>query len=222
MQVHFYSDAPGLAILEAANRHFGWTPHTARIVLLTVLAISVVLLLLPRFLAGRRQAITAVVATAAIGVLAWTMTAQISAATASDSFSNTFIQGVTPPLDWVDKATGGKPTIYLGQSIIDPNGLWILEFWNRSINRVWSLDGSAPGPGPTLTPDLAGVDGRLFPSPKDEIYAVTDPGVNVVGKVIATHNHRTRRARCRGRSSRSPSRCGSRTPRPESRPTAGS
>ena len=190
MQVHFYSDAPGLAILEAANRHLGWTPHTARVVLLSMLAVSIVLIALPRFLAGRHRELTAIVAIAAIGVLGWTLTAQISAATASNSFSNDFTQNISPPLDWLDKATGGKPTLYLGQSIIDPNGLWIMEFWNRSLKHVWSLDGTAPGPGPTLTPDLAGTDGRLFPSPKDIIYVVTDPGVDVVGTVVATHNHK--------------------------------
>jgi hypothetical protein len=123
-------------------------------------------------------------------VLGWTLTAQISAATASNSFSNDFTQNISPPLDWLDKATGGKPTLYLGQSIIDPNGLWIMEFWNRSLKHVWSLDGTAPGPGPTLTPDLAGTDGRLFPNPTDVQYVVTDPGVDVVGKVVATHNHK--------------------------------
>jgi len=190
MEFHFYSDAPGLAILEAANRHLGWTPHTARVVLLSMLVISVVLIALPHFLgSARRKEVTAVVAAAAIGVLAWTVTAQISAATASDSFSNDFAQNISPPLDWLDKATGGKPTLYLGQSIIDPNGLWILEFWNRSIKDVWSLDGTAPGPGPTLTPDLAGANGRLFPTPK-AVYAVTDPGVDIVGTVVATHNHK--------------------------------
>jgi hypothetical protein len=189
MEFHFYSDAPGLGILEAANRHLGWTPHTARVVLLSMLAISIVLMLLPKVLAGNARAVAAVVATAAIGVLGWTATAQISAATASNSFANDFTQNISPPLDWLDKATGGKPTLYLGQSIIDPNGLWILEFWNRSLRHVWSLDGTAPGPGPTLTPDLAGTNGRLSPTPK-VVYAVTDPGVDVVGTVVATHNHK--------------------------------
>ena len=40
------------------------------------------------------------------------------------------------PPTWVDRATGGEPTLYLGQKISDANGLWLLEFWNRSIKRV--------------------------------------------------------------------------------------
>ena len=189
MEFHFYSDAPGLGILQEANRHLGWTPHTARLVLLSMLAISVVLVLLPRFLGERRRAAAAVVGVAAVGVLGWTITAQISAASASNSFADAFAANIAPPLDWIDKATHGKPTLYLGQSIVDSTGFLIMEFWNRSIKDVWSLDGTAPGPGPTLTPDLAGADGRLYPSPKGVIYAMTDPGVDVVGTVVATHDH---------------------------------
>ena len=40
-----------------------------------------------------------------------------------------------------------------------------------------------------MTPDLAGTDGRLFPNLK-VVYAVTDPGVDVVGTTVATHNHK--------------------------------
>src|SRR5207342_3053162 len=102
MEFHFYSDAPGLSILEEANRHLGWTTHTARVVLLSMLVLSVVLVLLPRLLGGRRMAAVAVAAFAAVAVLAWTVTAQLSAATASNSFANDFAQNISPPLDWLD------------------------------------------------------------------------------------------------------------------------
>ena len=68
----------------------------------------------------------------------------------------------------------------------DPNSLWLLEFWNRSIRRVWSLDGTAPGPGPTLTPNLAAADGKLFPDPPVD-YVVADQGINLVGRVVGTY-----------------------------------
>jgi hypothetical protein len=89
------------------------------------------------------------------------------------------------PLDWVDRATGGEPTVYLGQQITDANGLWQVEFWNPSIEHVWSTDGTAPGPGPTLTPDLGGLDGSLVPVPDGLRYAVTDGTIGVVGDVAA-------------------------------------
>ena len=57
-------------------------------------------------------------------------------------------------LNWVDRHVHGQPVTYLGQEIKDPNGLWLTEFWNRSLKHVDSLDGSAPGPGPTYAPNL--------------------------------------------------------------------
>ena len=69
------------------------------------------------------------------------------------------LHGLPKPLGWVDEATGGKPAVYIGQKIADPNAIWSMEFWNRDVRKVWSLDGTAPGPGPILTPEPAR-DGR--------------------------------------------------------------
>ena len=79
---------------------------------------------------------------------------QMSAASASNTFSEELSADIDPPFDWIDRATGGAPTLYLGQRLTDFNGIWQMEFWNRSLKHVWSTDGSAPGPGPTLSPDL--------------------------------------------------------------------
>ncbi len=72
----------------------------------------------------------------------------------------------------------------------DPNGEWLLEFWNphSMIGRVWSLDGTAPGPGPTLTPDPRLPDGALSHDPHYP-YVVEEQGMNVVGRVVTTHEH---------------------------------
>ena len=56
------------------------------------------------------------------------------------------------------------------------------EFWNRSISKVWSVDGTGPGPGHTLTPDLQDVDGTLWPDPETD-YVLAANGVEVVGEV---------------------------------------
>jgi hypothetical protein len=64
-----------------------------------------------------------------------------------------------------------------------------MEFWNRSLHQVWSLDATAPGPGYFLTPD-AGPDGRLtsraYPlgAPPGTTYMVTDEGIDVVGRFV--------------------------------------
>ena len=49
--------------------------------------------------------------------------------------------------------TKGKPTIYLAQGVADQNREWLLEFWNRSITTVDSLDGTRRRPGPTGAPE---------------------------------------------------------------------
>jgi len=188
MELHFYADAPGLGVLQAANRRLGWTPEIAQQVLLGMLAGSICLLLLPNLL--RRQRLRAagyVAAAAAVLALGWNVTAEVSSASASNTFSNEFTGHIDPPLNWLDQAVRGQHVLYLGQSITDPNGLWILRFWNRSITHVWSLDGSAPAP--TVSPDLAQTNGRLFPNPTDVKYVLAEPGVDVVGKVVQTHWH---------------------------------
>src|SRR5439155_10969564 len=48
MNYHYYAAAPGLGILQSANRNLSWTPETARHVLLALLAFSAFFLLAPR------------------------------------------------------------------------------------------------------------------------------------------------------------------------------
>lgn len=73
----------------------------------------------------------------------------------------------------------------LGQHMSDdPLGVPSTEFWNRSIGKVWSVDGSGPGPGHTLTPDLQDVDGTLWPNPRTD-FVLASGGVEVVGEQVA-------------------------------------
>ena len=43
------------------------------------------------------------------------------------------------------------------------NPIWLLEFWNYAIDKIWSLDGTAPLP--SLSPDLGKPDGTMSPDP---------------------------------------------------------
>jgi len=140
-------------------------------------------LLAVALLRSRPRVSLAVGAVAATLVLAWTMTAELTAASASNSFSRDFIRNLPAPLDWVDRATGGKPVLYLGQKIADPNGLWSIEFWNRSIKHVYSLDGTAPGPGPTVTPSLTTRYGTLAASPGYD-YVLAENSIDLVGDIV--------------------------------------
>ena len=181
-------NAPGLAILQQANRYLRLDPTGAKIGLISLLAFSIVLLLAPRVL--RRGAVV-LAASVAAGVIVWNFTGELSFASASNRSSDRFVDNIRRPFTWVDDATGGASALYIGQQMYpDQNGEWLLEFWNPHslIGRVWSLDGTAQGPGPTLTPDPRLPDGALSHDPHYP-YVVEEHGINVVGRVVATHKH---------------------------------
>jgi hypothetical protein len=68
----------------------------------------------------------------------------------------------------------------MGQGGWDPNAENLIEFWNRSIVTVSSLDGSVEGPGPAGGPNVT-TDGRLVWG-RQYPYAVEDwPCVDFVG-----------------------------------------
>jgi hypothetical protein len=187
LQFHLYSQAPGLALLEWLNRSsVGLTNGDAKILLVLLVVLSVIVLSIPRFVSKAALPLALVVAAF---VLVWGGSGELAAASASNSISSTFLANYRGDPSWLDKATQGSPALYLGQQILDPNGVWLLEFWNRSLKAVWSLDGTAPGPGPVLTPDLHKTNGTLFPDPHYP-YVVADPGIEIVGQRVATQTHR--------------------------------
>src|SRR5437764_10267742 len=102
-----------------------------------------------------------VAALAAVLACAWMLTGQIYATTSNADLADKLAKEVPSPRSWVDEATHGGRVTYLGQLLTDDNQLWLTEFWNRSLRHVASLDGSAPGPGPTTAPGLADTDGTL-------------------------------------------------------------
>ncbi|MET0939461.1 MAG: hypothetical protein ABWY51_09600, partial [Gaiellaceae bacterium] len=180
-----YSDALGLAIAQMSNRNLSFTDNAVQWALIVTLAVSVLLLVLPRLLGGRRTAVRAVVGVTAALVLAWTLTGQISAAMYSNDSGDLITRNYPKPLTWLDDITGGQPVVYLGQNVNAGAalGIWLTEFWNRSLKHVWSLDGTAPGPGPVLTPDLVATDGRLAPDPGAK-YVLAERGVDVDGTLV--------------------------------------
>jgi hypothetical protein len=183
---HFYSQAPGAALIEWLNRtSVGLTPNGAKVLLVLLVLASTAILLVPRYVP--RIALPVALAIGAF-VLAWGGGGALTAASASNSSSRQFLANINGDPTWLDEHTHGAPALYLGQQILDPNSENLLEFWNRSLKAVWSLDGTAPGPGPTLTPDVHGIHGLLFPDPHYP-YVVAEPGIDVVGSVVSTHLH---------------------------------
>jgi hypothetical protein len=183
MNIQLYSDAPGLAILQQANRYVHWTPTDAKIALLCVFAGTVALLAL----SWRGELWRGATVAAGAFVLAWAFTGELAAAQGSKAIADNALETMGRPLDWLDRATHGQPALYIGQHVSDPQGVQLLEFWNRSLTHVWSLDGTAPGPGPTLTPDLLDVAGDLEPDPHVP-YVVADSGIAVAGRLVARHS----------------------------------
>jgi hypothetical protein len=174
-----YFEALGYSILVAGNRDLSLTAGTLDALVFVAFAVALVLVVLASVLRARVLAIAIAAAVLAVNVVG-----VLYSAYGLRQSADRFVTNFPDPPDWIDQATGGAETIYLGKQILDPNGVHLLEFWNRSIRQVWSVEGSAPGPGRTLTPDLATAEGALFPNPRVP-YVVTDPGIDVVGKVVA-------------------------------------
>jgi hypothetical protein len=169
-------EAHGFAILALANRVWRWDEtRIEHALLLLTLAASVALLLHSRL--GARAA-AALAALLLAGTLTWATTTQVYAARGENELASRFYGSLPKPADWLDRTDGGAPAVFLGQGI-DANPIWSLEFWNRSLRRVWSLDATAPGPGTVVTADLGRPDGTLTPEPRAD-WVVAGPGVSLV------------------------------------------
>lgn len=179
-----YYEAHGLAILALANREWAWPVERIETALVVVVVASVLALIVVRLVRSRAPGrAVAVAAAVAAAVLAWNVTNEVYAAIGEHDFSARVAANLTDPHDWIDRAADGDVTV-LGQQITNPIGIWSDEFWNRRIRQVWSVDGTAPGPGPELTPDLARPDGTLTPSPGTP-YVLAVNGVEVAGEEVA-------------------------------------
>ena len=198
MDTQLYSDALGLAILQQANRYYELTTSAAQWLLLGVLGGGVAVTLAVVAMRARVVLATATAALLAIGVLAWNVTGEISAAAGNVSIARSSQASLGHPFSWVDAHADGKPTLYLAQSFGDPIPEWLLEFWNRSISAVSSLDGEIQPPGPSGAPNIA-ADGRVYwtqhlGAPGDRVfdYAVEDwPCIDFAGTLVASHLYGT-------------------------------
>jgi len=178
-----YGEAPGYGIAAMANRAFYWNQSDIHDALVVTLAVSVLLALVPLSRRLPAAARTSLTVAAALAVGTWMLAGEVTSARGANQGANALVAHLPQPLDWVDVDAHDQPVTYLGQSLGNDNGLWLTEFWNRSIKHVWSLDGTAPGPGPTLTPDLAAPDGVLRYDPGTP-YVLADNGVHLAGRRV--------------------------------------
>jgi len=188
-----YYEAHGLAILALANREWAWPVgriETA-VEVLTVAAAVLLLLVGTRLRSSLADAAAPVAVAVAVGLLVWNVTAEVYASIGEHDFSALVERNIPKPNDWVDRGAGSGTVTMLGQHMSDnPLGVPSTEFWNRSISKVWSVDGTGPGPGHTLTPDLQDADGTLWPNPRTD-FVLASGGVEVVGDEVAANEGST-------------------------------
>jgi hypothetical protein len=184
-----YYEAHGLEMAAFANRELGWSEGVIKAALwiACVLAFGVVVAL--QVLRRDSRAFRVVAGGAAGIVVAWSLTTEVYAAKGERHLSTQIASNFGRPYDWVDQITGRKSVVVLGQAITDPTNIWETEFFNRSVKKMWSLDGSAiKVGGPILTPDLKADDGTLTPSPGTQ-YALALNGIELAAPLVGTRGN---------------------------------
>ena len=174
-----YFEAPGLSILTLVNVSFIWTVEDVHAMLAVAAAVGIGALLLRR--------IRWVPAIAAALTCAWLLTGEIYATHENSKAARSYETYLPPPRAWVDAATHGAHTTLLGEQMsVGPQALLLTEFWNRTIDHVMSLDGTASGPGPVTTPYLETADGKLSDYTGNR-YTLAGFGFHLAAPVVATH-----------------------------------
>ena len=178
-----YYESHGLSFAAFVNREWGWPEGRIEDALVIACIVSLAIVLALRLIRRGSVAFGVIAGAAAVTVVAWSLTTEVYAAEGERLLSDQIERNLPKPHDWVERATGGASVVVLGQQISDPTGVWLTEFWNPSIRKMWSLDGTAPGPGPILTPDLEATDGTLTPRPGTK-YALALNGVELQAPVV--------------------------------------
>ncbi len=179
-----YYEARGLSMAAFANRELTLDEDTIQAIFLGLCAVALVVVLVLKRLRPSSSAFVAITGVAAVAVVAWNLTGQVYAAEAERTFSRQFDNNLPKPYEWVEDATGGGSVVVIGQGIKDATNIWLTEFFNPSVRKMWSLDGSAKEVGgPILTPDLDAVDGTLTPNPETE-YALAINGVKLQAPIV--------------------------------------
>jgi hypothetical protein len=179
-----YYEAHGLEIAAFANRALGWPQGTIRAALWTACIAAFAVVVALRLLRRDSRAFRIVAASAAVVVGTWSMTTEVYAAKGERHLSTMVDGNIVHPYNWVDRVTGGKSVVVIGQGITDPTGIWETEFFNRSLRKMWSLDGTAARVGgPILTPDLKAQNGTLTPNPQMQ-YALALNGIELNAPLV--------------------------------------
>jgi hypothetical protein len=184
----FYSDAPGLSILQWLNQRWYFTTSDVQRLLFGILAGTAVAAVAREVLLRRgRGRAAAVPALLALGALAvgWNLAGEIQAANASSDIARTFRGSLPSPPDWIDQTTRRQSSMVIGEAMSGSDAFWSLEFWNQSIDYVWSVDGTAPPPGRVTTPNYLDTRGTVDPQVPAK-WIVAGAGVDPAGTLDQT------------------------------------
>jgi len=187
-------EAHGFSMLTFANRVLRWDETRLEHVLIAVAILATIVLAV--LSSSTRRVARPLVIVLVAATLVWTTSAEVYGARGENELSERFYGALPKPPDWLDRLDGNQRAVFFGQSITDANPLWSLEFWNRSLKRMWSLDASVPGPGAVTTGELAKPNGTIYPSPETD-WIVANRGVvlrpeagrRVVGDYVAQPLH---------------------------------
>ncbi|HWE81313.1 MAG TPA: hypothetical protein VG265_06670 [Gaiellaceae bacterium] len=173
-----YYEAPGSTIAAMLSNYEGWSARQERWALIGLLAVSIAVI------AARRR--RAVVAVTSAFLLAWLLSGEIGMTVGINDGADHAASYLYSPPNWVDIASGGQPVAVIGQGFSpDANPLWETEFWNRTIDHVNDLDGTAPGPGPHGTTGLVDPTGVLE-GYQSYPYVLAYNGVTLSGDLVKT------------------------------------
>jgi hypothetical protein len=172
------SDALGLEALFS----IGWSSAAVHGLLIGIAALSVILIL-----AIPRKSRYVVVGVCAL-VLCWTLASEVYASRRSADFARVLAAPLPRPFDWITRATAGRPSIYVGQEILQPTDIWLLSFWNPSLVGMRTLDGTPAAPGTHPIGDILPISiarGGVLPTDPRIRFLVADQGITGVGATLA-------------------------------------
>ncbi len=155
----------------------GWSSTGLHGLLIGIVVLSVVVILVIS------RASRLVVASLCVLVLCWTLASEVYASQRSADYARVLADPIPRPFDWITRATAGRPSIYVGQEILQPTDIWLLSFWNPSLVRMRTLDGTPRGSIGDILPISVGRDGVLPTNPGIR-FLVADQGITGVGPVL--------------------------------------
>ena len=132
---------------------------------------------------ARRRPVAIAAVVLGLATIGWNLTGEISAA------NQAVAPGEVPALAAADAARLDRPADgprahdVLRQGPSNSYAFWSLEFWNQSIQDVWSVDASAPPPGPDddRRTSSAPTARSTRSCPLD--WVVAPPGLVIAGRV---------------------------------------